>query len=48
MELTLVVHRPDGNSVRLPVLCRIDTAVEVASYRHGGILQCVLRRMAKA
>lgn len=48
MELTLVVHRSDGTSLRVPVLCRIDTIDEVAYYRHGGILQYVLRGIAKA
>jgi aconitate hydratase len=31
----------------VPVRCRIDTADEVNYYRHGGILQYVLRGMAK-
>jgi aconitate hydratase len=48
MELTLVVHRAEGRNLRVPVLCRIDTLDEVAYYRHGGILQYVLRGMAKA
>jgi len=29
-----------------PVLCRIDTPVEVDYFRNGGILQTVLRRLA--
>jgi aconitate hydratase len=48
MELTLVIHRPDGKVDSVPVTCRIDTVDEVAYYRHGGILQYVLRGMAKA
>ena len=32
----------------MPVRCRIDTADEVEYYKHGGILQYVLRGMAKA
>jgi aconitate hydratase len=48
MELTLVVHRADGRTLRVPVLCRIDTLGEAAYYRHGGILQYVLRGIAKA
>ena len=47
-DLTLVIHRADGTVDRVPVLCRIDTQDEVAYYRHGGILQYVLRGMAKA
>ncbi|MGC8477547.1 MAG: aconitate hydratase AcnA [Acetobacteraceae bacterium] len=46
--LQLVVHRANGATDTVPVLCRIDTADEVEYYRHGGILQYVLRGMAKA
>ncbi len=48
MELSLVLHRPDGKTETVPVICRIDTLDEVAYYRHGGILPYVLRGMAKA
>jgi aconitate hydratase len=48
MELTLVIHRSGGTVDRVPVLCRVDTLDEVEYYRHGGILQYVLRGMAKA
>ena len=48
MDLTLVIHRPDGKTDQVPVRCRIDTADEVNYYRHGGILHYVLRGMAKA
>jgi aconitate hydratase len=48
MELTLTIHRPDGKVDTVPVICRIDTVDEVAYYQHGGILQYVLRGMAKA
>jgi len=48
MDLTLAIHRPDGKTDEVPVRCRIDTADEVEYYRHGGILQYVLRGMAKA
>jgi aconitate hydratase len=48
MDLTLVIHRPNGKVEKVPVLCRVDTLDEVAYYRHGGILQYVLRGMAKA
>lgn len=47
-ELTLVIHRTDGKTDQVPVLCRVDTVDEVAYYRHGGILHYVLRGMAKA
>ena len=48
MDLTLVIHRPDGKTDQVPVLCRVDTMDEVSYYRHGGILHYVLRGMAKA
>ncbi len=48
MELNLVIHRSSGTTDTVPVICRIDTVDEVAYYQHGGILQYVLREMAKA
>jgi aconitate hydratase len=48
MDLTLVIHRPDGKTEQVPVRCRIDTADEVNYYQHGGILHYVLRGMAAA
>jgi aconitate hydratase len=44
-ELTLVVHRASGKEDRVPVICRIDTPIEVEYYRHGGILPFVLRQL---
>ncbi|MFC0408990.1 aconitate hydratase AcnA [Roseomonas elaeocarpi] len=46
MDLTLVIHRPDGTEHRTTLLCRVDTADEVEYYRQGGILHYVLRSMA--
>jgi aconitate hydratase len=37
--LTLVMHRRDGEQVRIPVTCRLDTAEEVQVYAAGGVLQ---------
>ena len=48
MEVTLTIHRPDGSSEQVPLLCRIDTADEVEYYRNGGILHYVLRNLMKA
>jgi aconitate hydratase len=45
MDVTLRVHRADGSSLETTVLCRIDTEDEVDYYRHGGILQYVLRQL---
>jgi len=44
-ELTLVIHRASGKEDREPVICRIDTPIEVEYYRHGGILPFVLRQL---
>jgi len=38
-DLTLVVHRRDGQTVEVPVTCRLDTAEEVSIYEAGGVLQ---------
>src|SRR4029079_16653609 len=48
MDLSLVIHRPNGKVDTVPVICRIDTVDEVEYYKHGGILHYVLRGMAKA
>jgi aconitate hydratase len=48
MEVFLTVHRADGGSDRVSLLCRIDTLDEVEYYRSGGILQYVLNRLAAA
>ena len=38
-ELTLVIHRKNGETVEVPVTCRLDTAEEVTIYEAGGVLQ---------
>jgi aconitase A len=38
-ELTLIVHRTNGETVNVPVICRLDTAAEVDVYKAGGVLQ---------
>ena len=38
-DLTLVIHRRDGERVAVPVTCRLDTAEEVSIYEAGGVLQ---------
>jgi aconitate hydratase len=37
--LTLVVHRRNGETLQVPVTCRLDTAEEVSIYDAGGVLQ---------
>ena len=38
-DLTLVIHRNNGDTVEVPVTCRLDTAEEVLVYEAGGVLQ---------
>ncbi len=38
-DLTVVVHRKNGETVNIPVTCRLDTAEEVSIYEAGGVLQ---------
>ena len=45
MTLTLKIERADGKSDSVPVSLRIDTPIEIDYYRHGGILQFVLRQL---
>ena len=45
--LTVVMTRHDGSRREIPVLCRIDTPIEVDYYRHGGILPYVLRELVR-
>ncbi|MFQ5466954.1 MAG: aconitate hydratase, partial [Kiloniellaceae bacterium] len=47
-ELSCRVHRADGTSQEITLLCRIDTADELAYYRNGGILHYVLRNLLQA
>ncbi|WP_159876166.1 Fe/S-dependent 2-methylisocitrate dehydratase AcnD [Aquitalea denitrificans] len=37
--LTLVIHRRNGETLEVPVTCRLDTAAEVRVYQAGGVLQ---------
>jgi aconitate hydratase len=46
MDVKLIIHRADGTTDEATLLCRVDTADEVNYYKHGGILQYVLRGMA--
>ena len=47
MELACVITRADGSKETVKLLCRIDTLDEVEYFRHGGILQYVLRGLLK-
>ena len=43
--LTVTATSTDGNTKQFPMRVRIDTPVELDYYRHGGILQYVLRKL---
>jgi len=45
-DVACTITRADGSTEQISLLCRIDTVDEVEYYRHGGILQYVLRRLA--
>jgi len=47
-DISVTINRADGSAETITVLCRIDTEDEVEYYRNGGILQYVLRNIAKA
>jgi aconitate hydratase len=46
--LTVELYRPsDGRIARFPVICRIDTATELEYFKNGGVLNYVLRNLAR-
>ncbi len=47
-DITLVIRRADGSVRKVKLLSRIDTAIEVDYYKHGGILPYVLRDLLAA
>ena len=47
-DATLVINESDGQQRRVPLVLRIDTAIEVDYYKHGGILPFVLRQLLAA
>jgi aconitate hydratase len=46
-EITVRATTDDGQVTVIPVTVRIDTPEELESFRHGGILQYVLRQLIK-
>ena len=46
-EIIVTAKKGDGSVVSFPVIVRLETPVEVEYYRNGGILQTVLRNLAK-
>lgn len=47
MQVKARIHRTDGRTEVIPLLCRIDTENEVHYYQHGGILHYVIRQLMK-
>lgn len=43
-EVTITAKNEDGKTIEFNVVARMDSAIEVEYYRHGGILQYVLRQ----
>ncbi|HEV7157212.1 MAG TPA: aconitate hydratase AcnA [Caulobacteraceae bacterium] len=47
-QMMVELYRPsDGKIARFPVRCRIDTATELEYFRNGGVLNFVLRNLAR-
>jgi aconitate hydratase len=46
-DVTVHARRDDGTEVSFPATIRIDTPQEILYYRHGGILQYVLRQLLR-
>ncbi len=45
--LTVRARKPDGRVIEFKVKARLDTPIEVEYYKHGGILQYVLRKIIR-
>ena len=43
-EVTITAQNEDGKTIEFSVIARMDSPIEVEYYRHGGILQYVLRQ----
>ncbi len=47
-EVPMTIRRPDGSTETVTLRCRIDTAIEKEYVEHGGVLQYVLRQLARS
>jgi aconitate hydratase len=47
-DAKVIIRRADGSREEITATLRIDTAIEVQYYRHGGILPFVLRQLLAA
>jgi len=48
MKVKVEGKREDGATLSFTAIARLDTPVEVDYFKNGGILQTVLRRLAKS
>ncbi len=46
-DVKVTIQRENGNQEDITLVSRIDTQNEIEYYRHGGILQYVMRNMLK-
>jgi aconitate hydratase len=46
-QVTVRVKREDGSAFEFGAIARLDSAMDVAYYQHGGILQYVLRQLLR-
>jgi aconitate hydratase len=44
-QLTVSAIKPDGSQISFKVTARLDTDIEVAYFKNGGILPYVLRKI---
>lgn len=44
-EVTVLAQRENGSQIQFQAIARLDTSIEVAYYKNGGILHTVLRHM---
>ena len=45
--ITLIVHRANGQTDRIPLKLRLDTRMEIDYVRQGGIMPYVLNELTK-
>jgi aconitate hydratase len=48
MQVNMQIHRPDGQTDSVTLLCRLDTAEEVRYYQSGGIMPFVVDKLLAA
>ena len=47
-QLTVTARRADGTEIKFQAIARLDSPIDIEYYRHGGILQYVLRQLTQA